>query len=179
MNDQQSASGDNVKTASSDKVGKPRSRRKKDRRSNFDKQKKAMLSACESMLDDEVVEVAYPGGKSRDAVALILKSGAQAIAAVRKNRYRAGLEHRVLDSLSSRGAPVPRVLGFDGETLLIQELLEGERLSLRIPSKPCWAPHWVGWRGRSRRDRPPGSTRVCRRSASARDGSPICCADRW
>lgn len=130
MNDQHATNGENAPTTASGADGEARSRRKnKGRRSNFDKHKKAMLRACESMLEEEVVDVAYPGGKSRDAVALTLKSGMQVIAAVRNNAYRANLEYRVLEGLSTRGAPVPKVLGYDGETLLLQELLAGRRLS--------------------------------------------------
>ena len=81
------------------------------------------------MLGSAVVGITYPGGKSRDAVALELADGREVIAAVRSGNYRAGLEQRVLDNLATRGAPVPGVLGFDGDTLLLQEKLAGQRLS--------------------------------------------------
>lgn len=102
---------------------------KKKRQGNFPKQKKHMIRACEKILEDKIVRISYPGGKSRDAVALTLKDGRVVIATVRDNTYRAKLEHQVLTSLASRGAPVPQILGFDGKTLLLQEKLNGQRLS--------------------------------------------------
>lgn len=90
---------------------------------------KRMIQACESMLDNKVADITYPGGKSRDAVALEFEDGSVAIAAVRSDVDRADLEYRVLESLAARGAPVPGVLGYNGKKLLLQEKLIGQRLS--------------------------------------------------
>ncbi len=81
----------------------------------------------------EVVDFEFPGGAFRDSCRLILDNNQSVIATRRKSRNRAILEERVLYNLGQHGAPVPKILTFNG-LVLIQEDVGKERLSNRIRS---------------------------------------------
>lgn len=99
---------------------------------DFSRRERRLVHACKPLLDSPVRAIAYPGGRSRDAVSLTLADGREVIAAKRDNRFRAELEQRVLRALRDRGAAVPEVLGFDGDRLLLQQVLDGDRLSAAL-----------------------------------------------
>lgn len=101
---------------------------------DFSRRERRLVRACKPLLDSPVQAIAYPGGRSRDAVSLTLADGREVIAAKRDNRFRAELECRVLRALRGGGAAVPEVLGFDGDKLLLQQLLNGNRLSAALNS---------------------------------------------
>lgn len=99
------------------------------RRDQLSDKDKAMVRACERMLDGRVREVSYPGGRSRDAVVLLLEDGREVVATKRGHRHRAVVESRVLGTLARQGTPAPRLLGYDDDRLLLQEKLQGPRLA--------------------------------------------------
>lgn len=80
------------------------------------------------LLHREVVDVEYPGGKSRDSIRVILKDGRSAIATKRDDLERATLEQKVLRALTKKGVPVPKLLA-GKRRLLFQEDLGNQRLS--------------------------------------------------
>ena len=79
-------------------------------------------------LGRKVLDIEYPGGKTRDSVRLILPAGRSVIATRRPSDRRAEHEVRVLKALREGGAPVPKVYAFNG-TILLQQDLGTERLS--------------------------------------------------
>ena len=87
----------------------------------------AAVSACEALLAAKVIEVATPGGSKRDSLRLHL-SQRSVIATRRPNSIRSHLEVNVLRALHDNGAPVPRILAYNG-AWLIQEDLGDRRLS--------------------------------------------------
>jgi hypothetical protein len=80
------------------------------------------------LLHREVVDVEYPGGKSRDSIRVILKDGESVIATKRDDLDRANLEQKVLRALTKKGVPVPRLLA-GKRRLLFQQDLGNQRLS--------------------------------------------------
>lgn len=87
---------------------------------------------CERLLQTQISCLQYPGGKSRDSIRLVLKKGEAVIASKRSDKFRAGLEGKVLGTLAPMGASVPRLLAYDRNDLLIQEEIIGERLALAL-----------------------------------------------
>lgn len=87
----------------------------------------AAASACEELLAEKVIEVATPGGSKRDS--LRLRLGQRSVIATRRPKsIRSHLEVNVLRALHDNGAPVPRILAYDG-VWLIQEDMGDRRLS--------------------------------------------------
>lgn len=109
--------------------------RGKKRRSLSRKSKKSARSnrniaeLCGRLLGEQVKSMQYPGGRSRRSFRLLLKEKESVIVSIRSERYRARTECKVLTELSSRGAPVPKLLANDGRKLLIQEEIVGVRLA--------------------------------------------------
>lgn len=89
------------------------------------------LRTCQGLLGTRIERTEFPGGKSRDACRLILEDGRIAFGTRRESPRLAALEARVLKKLGAEGAPVPRVLAFNG-LILIQEDLGARRLSQAI-----------------------------------------------
>ena len=77
--------------------------------------------ACERLLDRRVERVEPVGGHLRRSVRVVLESGRAVIASRRASAERGHLEARVLRALKTGGAPVPRVLAFDGVWLIQQD----------------------------------------------------------
>ncbi len=86
--------------------------------------------ACTRLLGEPVTRIELPGGTTRQSVRVHL-SDRSVIVTRRRKSPRAQLEVEVLRRLYGAGAPVPRVLGFDG-TWLIQEDLGVRRLSTAL-----------------------------------------------
>ncbi len=86
---------------------------------------RSAVAACETLLGAKVTRVEAPGGL-RKSIRLYL-GDEPVIVTRRRTLPRARLEVAVLHALHARGAPVPRVLAFDGIWLL-QEDLGGRRL---------------------------------------------------
>ncbi len=93
------------------------------------------LRTCQGLLRTKIERAEYPGGKSRDACRLILEDGHVVYGTRRDSPKLAGLEARVLKKLGAEGAPVPKVLAFNG-LVLIQEDLGDQRLSQAIDGAP-------------------------------------------
>lgn len=87
---------------------------------------RAAVAACQTLLDAKVTRVEAPGGL-RKSIRLQLEDGS-VIVTRRRSLKRARLEAMVLHALGARGAPVPKILAFDG-LWMIQEDLGDQRLS--------------------------------------------------
>ncbi len=85
------------------------------------------VQACKRLLGMTALRVEQPGGRLRRSVRLLLEDR-NVIVTKRRYPARARLEAEVLQALSDQGAPVPRLLCFDG-AWLIQEDLGSTRLS--------------------------------------------------
>jgi len=83
--------------------------------------------ACERLLGTTALRVESPGGRMRRSVRVFLKDRS-VIVTQRRHPARAKREAEVLRALGAQGAPVPRLLSFDG-AWLIQEDLGPSRLS--------------------------------------------------
>ena len=79
---------------------------------------KAAVAACGKLLDVNPLK-ADRAGRGHTSMRVFLENGT-VIATRRESLERAKLEAEVLRALAERGAPVPRILAFDG-TWLIQE----------------------------------------------------------
>jgi hypothetical protein len=87
---------------------------------------------CERMLDTTVAEIRAPGdGRRARSYRMRLTNGQSVIVTRRNSARQARLEERVLFHLSRHGAPVPRVLGFNG-LVMIQEDVGSARLSTAL-----------------------------------------------
>lgn len=87
-----------------------------------------LVAMCQRLLGERVASVDHPGGKSRDSCRLTLRDGRSVYATRRASLERATLEARVLKRLATQGAPVPRVIAFNG-AVLIQEDVGDRRVS--------------------------------------------------
>ena len=88
----------------------------------------AYSQVCRELLGVDVVRFDFPGGKSRGSIRLHLEDGRRVIATRREDQSRIILEEGALRHLGAQGAPVPRVLAFNG-LMLLQEDLGNRRLS--------------------------------------------------
>ena len=77
--------------------------------------------ACSRLIGFEPARIEYPGGASRCSVRAVA-GATTCIVTRRKHAERAALEAGVLRELRAAGAPVPEVLGYDGEWLIQQDL---------------------------------------------------------
>ena len=87
-------------------------------------------AASERLLGQRPDEILAPGGSFRASVRVVLGERT-AILTRRETTGRGQLEAECLKRLSERGAPVPRLLGYDG-TWLAQEDVPGLRLSIAL-----------------------------------------------
>ena len=85
------------------------------------------ILVCQKVLQQKVISVDFPGGEDRKSFRAKLDDRS-VILTKRKKNWRAEKEARALEHLSALGAPVPAILGYDGEWLIQQEL-PGIRLS--------------------------------------------------
>ncbi|MFQ5784213.1 MAG: phosphotransferase family protein [Alphaproteobacteria bacterium] len=100
------------------------------------------VQVCQSLLGVWVREIDRPGGSSRRSVRVHTDDGSL-IVTRRSNPKRASLEAAVLEALHGHGAPVPRVLAFDG-VWLVQEDLGGRRLSQALAgADPAQGDAWL------------------------------------
>ncbi len=88
-----------------------------------------LATKCGKLIGARVTAMQYPGGSSRDSVRLVLKRGAPVFASERSRKAKADNERLILKTVSSKGGYVPKLLGTDGQRLLIQEAIPGIRLS--------------------------------------------------
>ncbi len=112
-------------------------RRSNSQRSNKSKgttarRRRALIAACETLLDSQVQRVEYPGGRSRESIRAILENGNSIIATRRSDARRAGIEVRTLRAMNAHAVPAPALLGSDNNRILLQEELIGERLTLAL-----------------------------------------------
>lgn len=91
----------------------------------------AAKRVCAALLGEPVLGVEDPGSSGRKSLRVVLHKGRTAIVTRRDTSGRAALEVAVLRALAAEGAPVPRVLAFDG-LWVVQEDLGRERLSRRL-----------------------------------------------
>lgn len=91
-----------------------------------------LIERCENLLGKKAVNKEYPGGRSRDSFRLFLQGGHSVIATKRSRTFRAEREVQILQKLAPQGAPVPLLLAHDGRRLLIQQEVNGRRLSEAI-----------------------------------------------
>jgi hypothetical protein len=89
------------------------------------------IRTCQGLLRMRIEHADFPGGRSRDACRLTLEDGRVVFGTRRGSPRLAALEARVLKKLGREGAPVPKVLAFNG-LILIQEDLGNRRLSQAI-----------------------------------------------
>jgi len=110
----------------------------KEKRSSSKKRKSETLSRkhahkrCEKVTGKKIVDVEYPGGRSRESWRVIFDDKQTAIATRRKNPLRANLEIKVLTALSKHKVPSPKLLATTDWKLFLQEDLKGERLSKEL-----------------------------------------------
>ncbi len=88
------------------------------------------MKACQNLLGAEPDKMERPGGTSRTSVRMHIGDGT-VIVTRRESSRRAKLEAEVLRALTAEGAPVPKLLAFDGDWL-IQQDLGGGRLSVEF-----------------------------------------------
>ncbi len=87
---------------------------------------------CEIVTGKKIIDVEYPGGKSRESWRVIFDDNQSAIATRRKNPLRANLEMKVLKALSKHDVPSPDLIATTDWKLFLQEDLKGERLSKEL-----------------------------------------------
>ena len=78
----------------------------------------ALISRCESVLGRKIECLAFPGGESRASFRCIFSDETSVIVTRRESRYRAQLEEKIMRVLWQAGAPVPKVLDFNGLVLI-------------------------------------------------------------
>jgi len=101
----------------------------KRREPKFDQE---LAAKCERIIGARVASMQYPGGSSRESVRLLLKKGVPVYVSNRSRKHRADIERIVLRTVSRAGGNVPKLLGSDGQKMLIQEEIPGVRLSQAI-----------------------------------------------
>ncbi|NND90787.1 MAG: phosphotransferase [Granulosicoccus sp.] len=93
---------------------------------------RVLRRATEQLLREKVAGVEYPGGKSRESYTMLLESGDSIIATRRDTLQRARLEVRTLTALNKHHAPVPELLANNHSLILLQQKIEGQRLSAAL-----------------------------------------------
>lgn len=109
---------------------KPRKKGGGKRKSSAERFADDAMRAVTRLLGVDAERMERPGGTSRTSVRMYLGDDT-VIVTRRESKRRARLEAEVLRALSEDSAPVPKLLAFDGEWL-IQEDLGGGRLSIRF-----------------------------------------------
>ncbi len=90
-----------------------------------------LSQVCESMLNQQVVNIDFPGGEHRSACRLHLEDGSSVIASRRQDHGRTLLEQQILNKLEPFTQCIPQVRAFNG-IVLIQQDLPGTRLSVLL-----------------------------------------------
>lgn len=93
------------------------------------KKRQPNIGGWEKLLNQKVINVEFPGGKRRRSYLLNLEDGREVVATQRKEKSRASMESEVLKQLSKTTKFVPQLIATDGRFRLVQEKLEGARLS--------------------------------------------------
>jgi aminoglycoside phosphotransferase (APT) family kinase protein len=104
----------------------------KPRQPEFDRE---LANKCEQLIGWRVASMQFPGGQSRDTIKLILKKSAPVYASRRSRKNKADTERLILQTISRAGGKVPKLLGSDGDKLLIQEDIPGVRLTQAIHNR--------------------------------------------
>lgn len=94
--------------------------------------REAAHKRCEKVTGKKIIDVEYPGGRSRESWRVIFENKETAIATRRKDPFRANLEIKVLKALSKHNVPSPKLVATTDWKLFVQEDLNGERLSKEI-----------------------------------------------
>ena len=87
------------------------------------------LGIWEQLLDCKIKDVEFPGGRTRKSFRLHLLDGRTVIATERNERPRVSMECAVLHNIGKTSAAVPELIATDGSYCLVQEDLQGTRLS--------------------------------------------------
>lgn len=111
-----------------------KSSKKKISDDSIKRRKTALLNACQRKFPSEVVKLEYPAGRSRESWRVVFDNGQSLIATRRSTSKRAAIEANTLRALNKHAAPVPVLLNTDGDRILFQEELNGQRLSLALNS---------------------------------------------
>jgi len=117
------------KATSKTSAKKSTKKARKNKKPKFDQE---LATKCERLIGARVAAMEYPGGDSRESVKLLLKKGRPVYASSRSRKSRADIERDVLKIAFKAGANVPKLLGSDGQKLLIQEEIPGVRLTQAI-----------------------------------------------
>ncbi len=123
------ASRSTSKTSAKKSTKKSAKQARKNKKPKFDQE---LATQCERLIGVRVASMKYPGGDSRESVKLLLKKGKPVYASSRARKSRADIERDVLQIAFRAGANVPKLLGSDGQKLLIQEEIPGVRLTQAI-----------------------------------------------
>ena len=109
-----------------------RTRDKSKSSSSNKRRRRALVDASERLLATKVEKIEYPGGRSRESCRMILADGRSIIATRRSKSHRADIEARILRALNKHNAPAPMLLETDGDRIILQEEIKGQRLSLAL-----------------------------------------------
>lgn len=97
------------------------------------------IKQCEQLLRDKVKNKEFPGGRKRDSFRLVMERGESVIATKRPSVTKATREINILRTLAPQGAALPKLLATDNHRLLIQEEIQGIRLSQALSQQPMEA----------------------------------------
>ena len=87
---------------------------------------------CEDITGKKIIDIEFPGGRSRESWRIFFAENDSAIATRRKDPFRANLEIKVLKALSKHNVPSPKLIATTDWKLFLQEDLKGKRLSKEI-----------------------------------------------
>ncbi|MCH9696726.1 MAG: hypothetical protein K0U68_01355 [Gammaproteobacteria bacterium] len=83
----------------------------------------------EQLLESKIDHIEYPGGRSRKTCRLHLTNGSAVIASQRNSQKHLNTEATVLKTVGDHGGNVPRLIKSDHKRLLVQQNIDGIRLS--------------------------------------------------
>lgn len=87
------------------------------------------LGTWEQLLRTKINKVEFPGGKHRKTYCLHLFNGSKVIATERPNHQHLEVEISVLKTIGEKGGNVPKLITTDNHHLLVQQYIDGVRLS--------------------------------------------------
>ncbi len=87
---------------------------------------------CEKVTGKTIINIEFPGGRSRESWRVIFEGKESVIATRRREKFRADLEIRVLKALEKHDVPSPKLIATTDWKLFLQEDLKGERLSKEL-----------------------------------------------
>ena len=111
------------------KTVKTNKKTSKKKRPKFDKE---LASKCERIIGEPIASMEYPKGSSRKSVKLLLEKSPPVYVSIRSKKKRADIKRLVLKTIHKAGEKVPKFLGGDGRRMLIQQDIQGVRLTQAI-----------------------------------------------